>query len=148
MRNCMHISHVILQWINQQVTFSCFLHPAFLFSGSSVHWQRENKPPAEHYPIFYSRAPSAEIEMTSYVLLALLNKAELTPDDLSYISCIVYWLVKQQNPYGGFSSSQVTNGCGKKNRFWEQSSLQAGSQKYHVSSSHICLNNIWQMVLI
>ncbi|KAI6079822.1 Ovostatin-like protein [Aix galericulata] len=76
--------------------------------GSSVHWQRENKPPAEHFPIFYSRAPSAEIEMTSYVLLALLNKAELTPDDLSYISRIVYWLVKQQNPYGGFSSSQDT----------------------------------------
>lgn len=76
--------------------------------GSSVHWQRENKPPAEHYPDFYPRAPSAEIEMTSYVLLALLNKAELTPDDLSYIARIVYWLVKQQNPYGGFSSSQDT----------------------------------------
>lgn len=76
--------------------------------GGSVYWQRENKPPAEHFPAFYSRAPSAEIEMTSYVLLALLNKAELTPDDLSYISRIVYWLVKQQNPYGGFSSSQDT----------------------------------------
>uniref|UniRef100_A0A8B9CCY2 Alpha-macroglobulin receptor-binding domain-containing protein n=1 Tax=Anser brachyrhynchus TaxID=132585 RepID=A0A8B9CCY2_9AVES len=76
--------------------------------GNSVHWQRENKPPAEHYPDFYPRAPSAEIEMTSYVLLALLNKAELTPDDLSYIARIVYWLVKQQNPYGGFSSSQDT----------------------------------------
>uniref|UniRef100_A0A8B9CFE6 OVOS protein n=1 Tax=Anser brachyrhynchus TaxID=132585 RepID=A0A8B9CFE6_9AVES len=69
---------------------------------------KENKPPAEHYPDFYPRAPSAEIEMTSYVLLALLNKAELTPDDLSYIARIVYWLVKQQNPYGGFSSSQDT----------------------------------------
>ncbi|NXS50014.1 OVOS protein, partial [Balaeniceps rex] len=76
--------------------------------GGSVHWQRENKPPAEHFPDFYSRAPSAEIEMTSYVLLALLNKAKLTPEDLSYISRIVHWLVKQQNPYGGFSSSQDT----------------------------------------
>ncbi|XP_010573752.1 PREDICTED: ovostatin-like [Haliaeetus leucocephalus] len=76
--------------------------------GGSVHWQRENKPPAEHFPVFYSRAPSAEIEMTSYVLLALLNKAELSPEDLSYISRIVHWLVKQQNPYGGFSSSQDT----------------------------------------
>lgn len=52
--------------------------------------------------------------MTSYVLLALLNKAKLTPEDLSYISRIVHWLVKQQNPYGGFSSSQVTTGYGKK----------------------------------
>uniref|UniRef100_A0A669QE22 Uncharacterized protein n=1 Tax=Phasianus colchicus TaxID=9054 RepID=A0A669QE22_PHACC len=77
-------------------------------NDGSVYWQRENKPPAEHFPAFYSRAPSAEIEMTSYVLLALLNKAKLTPDDLSYISRIVYWLVKQQNPYGGFSSSQDT----------------------------------------
>ncbi|XP_009876792.1 PREDICTED: ovostatin-like [Apaloderma vittatum] len=76
--------------------------------GGSVHWQRENKPPTERFPFFYSRAPSAEIEMTSYVLLALLRKPKLTPDDLSYISRIVHWLVKQQNPYGGFSSSQDT----------------------------------------
>ncbi|XP_055568657.1 ovostatin-like [Falco cherrug] len=76
--------------------------------GGSVHWQREYKPPAEHFPVFYSRAPSAEIEITSYVLLALLNKAKLSPEDLSYISRIVHWLVKQQNPYGGFSSSQDT----------------------------------------
>ncbi|KFU93667.1 Ovostatin, partial [Chaetura pelagica] len=76
--------------------------------GGSVHWQRENKPPAEYFPDFYSRAPSAEIETTSYVLLALLKKAKLTPEDTSYISRIVYWLVKQQNPYGGFSSSQDT----------------------------------------
>ncbi|NXB40023.1 OVOS protein, partial [Eulacestoma nigropectus] len=77
-------------------------------AGGSVHWQRENKPPAEHFSDFYSRAPSAEIEMTSYVLLALLNRTKLTPEDLSYISRIVYWLIKQQNPYGGFSSSQDT----------------------------------------
>ncbi|NWV00573.1 OVOS protein, partial [Upupa epops] len=76
--------------------------------GGSLHWQRENNLIAEHDPVFYSRAPSAEIEMTSYVLLALLNKAKLTPEDLSYISRIVHWLVKQQNPYGGFSSSQDT----------------------------------------
>ncbi|NWS77567.1 OVOS protein, partial [Crotophaga sulcirostris] len=76
--------------------------------GGSIHWQRENKPPAEHFPVFYSRAPSAEIEMTSYALLAFLNKAKLTPEDLSYVSRIVHWLVKQQNPYGGFSSSQDT----------------------------------------
>ncbi|NWR62658.1 OVOS protein, partial [Bucorvus abyssinicus] len=76
--------------------------------GGSVYWQRGNKPPADHVPVFYSRAPSAEIEMTSYVLLALVNKAKLTPEDLSYSSRIVHWLVKQQNPYGGFSSSQDT----------------------------------------
>ncbi|NWQ81429.1 OVOS protein, partial [Columbina picui] len=76
--------------------------------GGFLYWQRENKPPADYFPVFYSRAPSAEIEMTSYVLLALLNRTKLTPEDLSYISRIVHWLVKQQNPYGGFSSSQDT----------------------------------------
>ncbi|NWX36500.1 OVOS protein, partial [Notiomystis cincta] len=84
------------------------LNRAAVRAGGSVHWQRENKPAAEHFSVFYSRAPSAEIEMTSYVLLALLNKTKLTPEDLSYISRIVYWLIKQQNPYGGFASSQDT----------------------------------------
>ncbi|XP_062343441.1 ovostatin-like [Cinclus cinclus] len=84
------------------------LDGAAVRAGGSVHWERENKPPAEHLSNFYSRAPSAEIEMTSYVLLALLNRTNLTPEDLSYISRIVYWLIKQQNPYGGFSSSQDT----------------------------------------
>ncbi|NXY18289.1 OVOS protein, partial [Atrichornis clamosus] len=84
------------------------LDEAAVRDGGSIHWQRENKPPSEHFPNFYSRAPSAEIEMTSYVLLALLNRTKLTQQDLSYISRIVYWLIKQQNPYGGFSSSQDT----------------------------------------
>ncbi|NXH97501.1 OVOS protein, partial [Pachycephala philippinensis] len=84
------------------------LDGAAVRAGGSVHWQRENKPPAERFSDFYSRAPSAEIEMTSYVLLALLNRTKLTPEDLTYISRIVYWLIKQQNPYGGFSSSQDT----------------------------------------
>ncbi|NWW72562.1 OVOS protein, partial [Climacteris rufus] len=84
------------------------LDRAAVRDGDSLHWQRENKPPAERFSDFYSRAPSAEIEMTSYVLLALLNRTKLTPEDLSYISRIVYWLIKQQNPYGGFSSSQDT----------------------------------------
>ncbi|NWS84241.1 OVOS protein, partial [Toxostoma redivivum] len=84
------------------------LDGAAVRAGGSVHWHRENKPPAERFSDFHSRAPSAEIEMTSYVLLALLNRTKLTPEDLSYISRIVYWLVRQQNPYGGFSSSQDT----------------------------------------
>ncbi|NXR66779.1 OVOS protein, partial [Rhadina sibilatrix] len=84
------------------------LDGAAVRAGGSVHWQRENKPPAEHFSDFYSRAPSAEIEITSYVLLALLNRTKHTPEDLSYISRVVYWLIKQQNPYGGFSSSQDT----------------------------------------
>ncbi|XP_071413375.1 ovostatin-like [Pithys albifrons albifrons] len=99
--------------------------------GGSVHWQRDNKPPAEHFPGFYSHAPSAEIEMTSYVLLALLNRTKLTPEDLSYIAPIVYWLIKQQNPYGGFSSSQDT-----------VVALQALAQYAYLTFSKTSLNTV------
>uniref|UniRef100_A0A8C8S5M6 Alpha-macroglobulin receptor-binding domain-containing protein n=1 Tax=Pelusios castaneus TaxID=367368 RepID=A0A8C8S5M6_9SAUR len=74
----------------------------------SVHWEREVKPPAEKFPSFYSRAPSAEVEMTSYVVLAVLHKPRRTQKDLTFASQIVSWVISQQNPYGGFSSTQDT----------------------------------------
>lgn len=45
--------------------------------------------------------------MTSYVLLALLSGPALPDFGLDYSSGIVRWLANQQNPYGGFSSTQV-----------------------------------------
>ncbi|XP_069609957.1 alpha-2-macroglobulin-like [Ranitomeya imitator] len=68
-----------------------------------LHWKRDSAPPAE--ASYWYRAPSAEVEMTSYVLLALLSGP--TPD-LGKSSQIVNWLTKQQNPYGGYSSTQDT----------------------------------------
>lgn len=50
---------------------------------------------------------SLEIEMTSYVLLALLSGPEMQDFNLDYSTSIVRWLTQQQNPYGGFSSTQV-----------------------------------------
>jgi hypothetical protein len=47
------------------------------------------------------------VEITSYVLLAVLTVKPLTTASLSYANRIVNWLVTQQNPYGGFSSTQV-----------------------------------------
>ncbi|XP_068111358.1 alpha-2-macroglobulin-like isoform X2 [Hyperolius riggenbachi] len=55
-----------------------------------------------------SRAPSLEIEMTSYVLLAMLHKPELTNEDLTHATKVVSWIIKQQNPNGGFTSTQDT----------------------------------------
>uniref|UniRef100_G3SPT5 Alpha-2-macroglobulin like 1 n=1 Tax=Loxodonta africana TaxID=9785 RepID=G3SPT5_LOXAF len=49
-----------------------------------------------------------EIEMTSYALLAILSKPQLTSEELSYASQIVQWVAKQQNAYGGFSSTKDT----------------------------------------
>lgn len=50
---------------------------------------------------------SLEVEMTSYVLLALLFEPTLPNFGLDYASSIVRWLIQQQNPYGGFASTQV-----------------------------------------
>lgn len=97
-------------WQNSKVITSSFfrlLTIPILFPDGSVYWELEKKPPTGNFP-FYLRASSAEVELTSYVLLALLNQSNVTPKDLSYMSQIVQWVVKQQNPYGGFSSSQVT----------------------------------------
>uniref|UniRef100_A0A674J2B0 Alpha-macroglobulin receptor-binding domain-containing protein n=1 Tax=Terrapene triunguis TaxID=2587831 RepID=A0A674J2B0_9SAUR len=85
-----------------------FFTISFLFSGGSVHWEREVKPPAETFPSFYSRAPSAEVEMTSYVLLAVLHKPKRAQKDLTFASQIVQWIIRQQNSNGGFSSTQDT----------------------------------------
>ncbi|KYO35579.1 alpha-2-macroglobulin isoform X2 [Alligator mississippiensis] len=76
--------------------------------GGTIHWEREEKPLTESFPSFSARAPSAEVEMTAYVLLALLNKPNRTLGDLTRASQIVQWVVRQQNPYGGFSSTQDT----------------------------------------
>ncbi|TFJ96981.1 uracil phosphoribosyltransferase [Platysternon megacephalum] len=84
--------------------------------GGSVHWERKEKPLAEKFPSFNSRAASAEIEMTCYVILALLQRPTLTQEELSYVAQIVQWVAKQQNPYGGFSSTQVNIASVQRNR--------------------------------
>uniref|UniRef100_A0A1A7Y2Z2 Alpha-2-macroglobulin-like 1 n=1 Tax=Iconisemion striatum TaxID=60296 RepID=A0A1A7Y2Z2_9TELE len=55
-----------------------------------------------------SGSASLDIELTSYVLLALLTSPPLDNFGLDYCSGIVRWLIQQQNPYGGFSSTQDT----------------------------------------
>ncbi|XP_056594100.1 alpha-2-macroglobulin-like protein 1 [Triplophysa dalaica] len=51
---------------------------------------------------------SLDVEMTSYVLLALLSGPTLPSFKLDYSATIVHWLAKRQNAFGGFSSSQDT----------------------------------------
>ncbi|XP_051569348.1 alpha-2-macroglobulin-like protein 1 [Myxocyprinus asiaticus] len=48
------------------------------------------------------------VEISSYVLLAVLAVNPLSAANLGYANRIVNWLVAQQNPYGGFSSTQDT----------------------------------------
>ncbi|NXU42737.1 OVOS protein, partial [Drymodes brunneopygia] len=74
----------------------------------SQHWEQEERSPSDTSPSFLDHAPSAEVEITSYVLLALLCKPNRSKEDLTKASGIVQWIIRQQNPYGGFSSTQDT----------------------------------------
>ena len=67
-----------------------------------MYWKRET--PASNSP--RQHAPSAEIEMTSYALLAMLTKDEHAP--VNAVMPIVRWLTQQRNAYGGFTSTQVS----------------------------------------
>uniref|UniRef100_A0A8C7U8H5 Alpha-2-macroglobulin-like protein 1 n=1 Tax=Oncorhynchus mykiss TaxID=8022 RepID=A0A8C7U8H5_ONCMY len=69
-------------------------------SGGNRHWER---PGASG-----TKTDSLEVEMTSYVLLALLSGPTMPGFGLDYSTGIVRWLAQQQNPYGGFASTQDT----------------------------------------
>ncbi|XP_030803233.1 ovostatin-like [Camarhynchus parvulus] len=74
----------------------------------SQHWEQEERSPSDESPSFLDHAPSADVEITSYVLLALLYKPNRNKEDLTKASGIAQWIIRQQNPYGGFSSTQDT----------------------------------------
>ncbi|NWX16595.1 A2ML1 protein, partial [Aegotheles bennettii] len=76
-------------------------------AGGLIHWsQSSSKPRLSTSP--WSQPLSVDVEMTAYVLLALLSKPNVTGADLTMASGIVTWLARQQNAYGGFASTQDT----------------------------------------
>ncbi|XP_041426095.1 alpha-2-macroglobulin-like protein 1 [Xenopus laevis] len=56
----------------------------------------------------WSEGSSGGVEISSYVLLALLSGDEVTKKDLKFSSDITNWVIKQQNFRGGFHSTQDT----------------------------------------
>ncbi|XP_075774770.1 alpha-2-macroglobulin-like protein 1 isoform X1 [Pelodiscus sinensis] len=76
-------------------------------AGGQLHWRRQVKALPSPGP-YWDQAPSAEVELTAYVLLAHLSLPNVSAADLATASQIVRWLSKQQNPYGGFASTQDT----------------------------------------
>ncbi|NWV43934.1 A2ML1 protein, partial [Grantiella picta] len=72
-----------------------------------LYWRRKGKA-QEASELSWAAAAPAEVEMTAYVLLAYLSQPSVSPADLGTASRIVRWLCKQQNPYGGFASTQDT----------------------------------------
>uniref|UniRef100_A0A667YGG1 Alpha-2-macroglobulin-like protein 1 n=1 Tax=Myripristis murdjan TaxID=586833 RepID=A0A667YGG1_9TELE len=77
-----------------------YLHQKANTEGGTRHWERAGASA--------KRLDSLEVEMTSYVLLALLSGPAMPEFSLDYSSAIVRWLAQQQNAYGGFSSTQDT----------------------------------------
>ncbi|XP_074650353.1 pregnancy zone protein-like [Tubulanus polymorphus] len=82
-----------------------------IVEGGLTHWERtktatDPKPPTEtwrrHRP-----APSLEVEMTAYAMMALLN-INLDNKGIEDSIPVVKWLTKQRNSIGGFSSTQDT----------------------------------------
>uniref|UniRef100_A0A8C8E856 Alpha-macroglobulin-like TED domain-containing protein n=1 Tax=Otus sunia TaxID=257818 RepID=A0A8C8E856_9STRI len=77
------------------------------FPGGQIHWsQTSSKPRPSTSP--WSQPLSVDVELTAYVLLAVLSKPNVTESDLTTASGIVAWLTRQQNAYGGFASTQDT----------------------------------------
>ncbi|XP_021351698.1 alpha-2-macroglobulin-like isoform X2 [Mizuhopecten yessoensis] len=80
----------------------------FRDDGILKYWTRNDEEEAtpEPYSWQWYRAPSAEIEITSYILLSTI----IGEQDNAVINAqpIVMWLTKQRNTLGGFSSTQDT----------------------------------------
>ncbi|TRY74304.1 hypothetical protein DNTS_002941, partial [Danionella cerebrum] len=89
--------------VSQQGSGGCFTQQGTLYHngmkggvGTKLHWSKT------------SSGDTLAVEISSYVLLAVLTKPSVTTANLGYANRIVSWLVTQQNPYGGFSSTQDT----------------------------------------
>ncbi|NXU42747.1 A2ML1 protein, partial [Drymodes brunneopygia] len=75
-------------------------------SGGQIHWSPKPSSPAS--TVFWPGTQSVDIELTAYVLLAFLSKARVHAGDMTTAAGIVAWLMRQQNAYGGFASTQDT----------------------------------------
>ncbi|NXP58492.1 A2ML1 protein, partial [Chloropsis cyanopogon] len=82
------------------------LDKAAIISDDQIFWSQQSK--REEDSLSWYRAPSVDVELTSSVLMAHLTKSSLSSDEIKKASKIVSWLTKQQNPYGGFASTQDT----------------------------------------
>ncbi|XP_056197787.1 alpha-2-macroglobulin-like protein 1 isoform X1 [Falco biarmicus] len=82
------------------------LDKAATVSDDQIFWSQRSK--QEEDSLYWYRAPSVDVELTSSILMAHLSKSSLSSDDIRKASQIVSWLIKQQNPYGGFASTQDT----------------------------------------
>ncbi|KAJ7419867.1 alpha-2-macroglobulin-like protein 1 [Willisornis vidua] len=72
-----------------------------------IYWSQTSSK-FRHSTSPWSQPVSVDVELTAYILLALLSKPNVTESDLIIASGIVAWLTRQQNAHGGFASTQDT----------------------------------------
>ncbi|NWY06645.1 A2ML1 protein, partial [Nothoprocta ornata] len=82
------------------------LDKAAIKSDDQMFWSQQSK--NEEESLDWYQTSSVDVELTSSILMAHLSKSSLSSDDIRKASQIVSWLTKQQNPYGGFASTQDT----------------------------------------
>ncbi|XP_071413558.1 alpha-2-macroglobulin-like protein 1 [Pithys albifrons albifrons] len=76
-------------------------------ADGQIYWSQTSSK-FRHSTSPWSQPVSVDVELTAYILLALLSKPNVTESDLTTASDIVGWLTRQQNAHGGFASTQDT----------------------------------------
>ncbi|XP_066455004.1 alpha-2-macroglobulin-like [Eleutherodactylus coqui] len=76
--------------------------------GGVIYWESDDKPPVRPVEYFYPRYSPDEVTIASYILLSIAFGPSVTPNDVTYMAQISVWLIRQQNAYGGFLSTQDT----------------------------------------
>ncbi|XP_066470160.1 alpha-2-macroglobulin-like protein 1 [Tiliqua scincoides] len=92
--------------LNQKCKLEPSQHENSKWMGGQIYWKRKPAPTASQNP--WSEPDSVRVELTSYVLLALVTAETMSQEDRGKATGIVTWLTKQRNAYGGFASTQDT----------------------------------------
>ncbi|XP_034641999.1 alpha-1-inhibitor 3-like isoform X2 [Trachemys scripta elegans] len=82
------------------------LDQSAILADGHMYWTQQPKP--KEGSMYWYRAPSVDVELTSSNLMVHLLKPNLSSADIRRASQIVSWLTKQQKSYGGFASTQGT----------------------------------------
>ncbi|KAM8924774.1 ovostatin-like [Pelodytes ibericus] len=95
---------------NQELatTFLQQLKEEAIEEDGSLHWERPDSLQKKSVPLFYAKAPSADVEITAYILLGLTYIRNTSVEHKTYMAKTVQWLVKQENANGGFRSTADT----------------------------------------
>ncbi|XP_068114135.1 alpha-2-macroglobulin-like isoform X2 [Hyperolius riggenbachi] len=87
------------------------LNAVAINQDGTTHWERLVTPEKQPPYLFAPRSASAEIEMTSNVLIGMadgLTQSTASAEALSSMAKIATWIIRQQNIHGSFSSTSDT----------------------------------------